>query len=194
MPELSEKQIPKMPDVPEKQPSDLHLPKSNPIQEKTRTVEPVEVKPPPVQVSQPSQDSPKDVQKDTSKDVPKDAPKDTPKTLVSLPSADRKTVQDIQWVNTSENAFEMIIAADGPITSYRHFYLFEDNILKLVIDIQGKWNIKHKTYPAESAMVHRVRTGAHPDYIRVVLDLKGNDRIPPVFAEETNGLRVSIRR
>ena len=62
---------------------------------------------------------------------------------------------------------------------------------RLVIDVIGPVQPHSSaTYPAKDTLLRRVRVGAHPDYLRFVLDLKGEKL--PVFTSEQQGSQVRV--
>ncbi len=59
---------------------------------------------------------------------------------------------------------------------------------RLVVDVNGPVQaMLSGTYPAEDALLARVRLGAHPRRLRLVLDLKG-PKIPPFVVEQRQSL------
>ena len=81
-----------------------------------------------------------------------------------------------------EAEFEMTVDAAGPVRAHKIFYLADPP--KLVVDLPGKWEREVSSPVAVSGeLVRRVRIGAHPDFVRLVLDLAvdgpvGHDAVP----------------
>ena len=84
--------------------------------------------------------------------------------------------------HSMEAEFEMTVDAAGPVRAHKIFYLADPP--KLVVDLPGKWEREVSSPVAVSGeLVRRVRIGAHPDFVRLVLDLAvdgpvGHDAVP----------------
>lgn len=113
------------------------------------------------------------------------------KTVPNRKTAPRRLTEIIPV--SSPDGFEALIKAGGTITEYRSFFLKSPP--KLVIDIQGVWELKTGAVTdVRDDLVKRIRVGEHPDFIRVVVDLKGDGPLEPAFTETSEGLRVSLHR
>jgi hypothetical protein len=105
-----------------------------------------------------------------------------------------KEIRELKKIETrsGKESFEMHILTDGPVRHHTFFPLTSPP--KLVVDLPGKW--KHRgaaLYKVQNDMVSRVRVGLHPEFIRVVMDLKVSPKLHPVFSESKEGLRVKIK-
>lgn len=93
-----------------------------------------------------------------------------------------------------ENGFRLTLLADGPIEKYKTMSL-EEPPPKFVIDLAGKWEYSGPyRVNVRSGMVRRIRVGRHPDFLRVVMDLKGSKVLIPVIEESADGLTMTIRK
>jgi len=93
-----------------------------------------------------------------------------------------------------ENGFRLTLLADGPIEKYKTMSL-EEPPPKFVIDLAGKWDYSGPySTNVRSEMVRRIRVGRHPDFIRIVMDLKGSKVLIPVIEESATGLSMTIKK
>lgn len=91
-----------------------------------------------------------------------------------------------------EEAFRVIIVADGPVNDYKLFFL--NKPLRMVIDIPGNWKNSGKSVlPLKDDMIRRIRVGEHPGYLRVVMDLFGKNPLSPTIEEFPKGLSFTMR-
>ncbi len=89
-------------------------------------------------------------------------------------------------------AFRMTVRADGPVSRYNAFTLASPP--RLVINLPGKWdNEGRATYPMDSDLVDRVRIGEHPDYLSIVLDLKGKSQASPTIEKTNDGFTLTLK-
>ncbi|MEZ4527167.1 MAG: AMIN domain-containing protein [Desulfobacterales bacterium] len=112
-------------------------------------------------------------------------------TAVSEPVSFRelKTVK----TESEKDFFRIEIVTDGPVRDYAFFHLKSPP--KLVVDLPGKW--KHRgdaLFKVRDSRVSRVRVGQHPDFIRVVLDLKIKSAVKPACSSTDQGLTVTLSR
>ena len=92
-----------------------------------------------------------------------------------------------------EEAFRVIIAADGPIAGYQLFFL--NNPLRMVIDLPGDWKNSGKSVlTVNDDMIRRIRVGEHPGDLRVVMDLFGKEPLSPTVEELPKGLSFTMRK
>lgn len=89
--------------------------------------------------------------------------------------------------------FRMTVRADGPVIRYNAFTL--ESPPRLVVNLPGKWeNQGRATYPMDSDLVDRVRVGEHPDYLSIVLDLKGKAPASPTIEKTDNGFSLTLKK
>jgi hypothetical protein len=92
-----------------------------------------------------------------------------------------RTLREIT-ARSLQKEFEMTVDAAGPVRKSQIFYLADPP--KLVVDLPGKWDREVSSPVTVSGeLVRRVRIGAHPDFVRLVLDLAvdgpvGHDAVP----------------
>ena len=97
-----------------------------------------------------------------------------PQPAISGPKPPKaKVVTDVAF-SSDEGSFEATISGDGSMSDYK--YLRLDNPARVVVDIFGVRKSKSlkDTLPVNNNEIREVRVGAHPDYVRVVIELKGN--------------------
>ena len=125
---------------------------------------------------------------------PEPAPVSEPETKTVSDTVSFRELKSVK-TESGKDAFEVHIMADGPVRHYKFFPLPSQSPPKLVVDLPGKW--KHRgdaIFRVKDSMVSQVRVGQHPDFIRVVLDLKISTPVLPAFSETDQGLRVTIRQ
>ncbi|GBC63999.1 hypothetical protein DENIS_4999 [Desulfonema ishimotonii] len=96
-------------------------------------------------------------------------------------------------VRVSDGEFRMLLIADGPVREYKTLYIKAPP--RFVVDLKGKWKYQGASaVSTDGDMVRQIRVGEHPDFIRVVMDLRMN--VPSVrsLEETTRGLLVEIER
>lgn len=91
----------------------------------------------------------------------------------TLPKA--KVVTDVSF-SSGDGSFEVVISGDGAVTNYKYFKL--DSPARAVVDIFGVRKAKSvkDTLLVNNDRVREIRVGAHSDYTRVVIELKGGFR------------------
>ncbi|MBW1801918.1 MAG: AMIN domain-containing protein [Deltaproteobacteria bacterium] len=78
-----------------------------------------------------------------------------------------------------------------PIRSYRSFFVSKPS--RFVIDIKGEWHFQGlPKLKMKNDHVGGMRFGVHPEKLRVVIDLKGQQRVSWVIKESSNGLVLTI--
>ncbi|WP_207680863.1 AMIN domain-containing protein [Desulfonema magnum] len=91
--------------------------------------------------------------------------------------------------------FSLLISADGPVQDYTSFFLTDETPPKFVADLAGKWKNPGKSvFKVESDITEAVRVGEHPDFLRVVMDLRLNEPLSPFFRELPEGLMITVKR
>lgn len=91
----------------------------------------------------------------------------------------------------SEGRFSSILLADSPILKYKYFFIGDPP--RFVIDIIGKWkNQGYSDLKVEHDKVKGIRVGEHPDKLRVVIDLKGQQLLFPTIKESSKGLILTV--
>ncbi len=107
-----------------------------------------------------------------------------------------KIISD-QWIlksieyQTSEDGFEVIINTNQTVGEYNSFFLH--NPPRLVIDLKGSWNNEgRQIYEINAYWVKKIRTGMHPDKLRIVIDLPDIEWPSHVLKKSTRGLSLMI--
>ena len=107
--------------------------------------------------------------------------------------SERKEYKTIKILisQASEGRFSSVFLADSPILKYKSFFIGEPP--RFVIDIIGKWkNQGYSDLKVEHDKVKGIRVGEHPDKLRVVIDLKGQQLISPTIKESSKRLILTL--
>lgn len=98
-------------------------------------------------------------------------------------------LQEIR-LTTEEETRVVVFQFSHPPDSIRSFSLSSPS--RIVIDVHGPvQNVPSRTYQAEDALLTHVRTGSHPQRLRLVLDLSGQTM--PLHSVEHQAARVLAR-
>lgn len=114
---------------------------------------------------------------------------------VKKPVAEKPRFFRLDAIRTARSGagLELILVAGEPIENYEIFPL--ESPPKLVIDLKGNWKPRmDKALSVDTPLISRIRLGEHPDYLRVVLDLKAGPAPVPEASAISEGLRVLLRR
>lgn len=119
--------------------------------------------------------------------APSEAPKDAE--LPPVPEGPR-TLRNIV-ARTASGVFEMAVDAGGPVDAPKIFSLGSPP--KLVVDLAGEWRREAKAVvPASGGPVLRIRTGLHPEYLRIVLDLAETGPLGHEVISSVDGFRLRV--
>ena len=98
-------------------------------------------------------------------------------------------------ITESQDAVNILLQTDKIIEKHKHFFITDQTPPKIVIDLPGKWKHKGNTrFQTKSDIISRVRVGNHPDFFRIVLDMKTKNRLFPSFKESPEGLLISVKK
>ncbi len=112
--------------------------------------------------------------------------------LGTLPAFAQSTALRLQEIRltTEGETRTVLFQFSHPPDSIRSFSLSAP--ARLVIDVHGPvQNVSSRTYPADDALLTHVRTGSHPQRLRLVLDLNG--KTVPVHSVEHRATEVLAR-
>lgn len=88
----------------------------------------------------------------------------------------------------------LVLMVDSPHLNSpgKSFYLKEPS--RLVVDLPGdSWEHLSETLPvSQSALIQRVRIGTHPDKLRIVMDLAGDNPLPTSPSIEGRSFRLAL--
>lgn len=120
-------------------------------------------------------------------------PTASPASAAPVVQPDKNMVHSIQDITFRETGgkLQMAILANGPITDYKSFTL--SGPPRLVIDLFGDWTkppfLEKK---AATGYISRIRLGQHDDKLRIVADLRTDQKLAPVFTPTGNGLTINL--
>ncbi len=108
------------------------------------------------------------------------------------PADSKRTIVSIE-TSTGPGGLRVKVLSDGPIDSYRTFYM--QSPPRLVIDLPGRWQRPgFHARRLDSPLAERIRMGYHPRKMRLVLDLPENEPTPEAVIRETSkGLVIELQ-
>lgn len=117
----------------------------------------------------------------------------------TVPEKDRKPEFENRFkgvkISESKGMVSILLKTDKIITKHKHFFITNPKPPRIVVDLPGKW--KHRgdtTFNAKGDIISRVRVGQHPDFFRIVLDMKTKKQIFPSYKESPEGLIISVKK
>lgn len=110
-------------------------------------------------------------------------------------AADLKDRGRLLDVITASDASELhlLLQTDAPPRTFQHFRLL--NPERLVIDIQGRWQTDLPgALPLGHDLARQLRIGSHEDMVRIVVELKDGNIVPPEVQVRADGLALVLKR
>ena len=145
------------------------------------------------------QNKDEETRRDNSNKKPADKDQKTSKAtednLKSEASKRKGTNLQLTGIDTdsAKDSLQIAIKANGPIGEYKYFFISDNGILKLIIDVEGSWNnLKNMTYNLEDEIVKCIRTADHSDKLRIVFDLKTTQKPNVLFSTESDKLLITL--
>lgn len=94
-------------------------------------------------------------------------------------------------VTHSNKSVRLVITTKAPVKEFSSFSLASPD--RFIVDIPGQWTYRGDTkVTVKNGILKNVRTGEHPDKLRVVLDLKKRPASPPQVNAISGGLQIVI--
>ncbi|MDM8517725.1 AMIN domain-containing protein [Desulfobacterales bacterium HSG16] len=104
----------------------------------------------------------------------------------------QRTLKTVQ-AGVSKEAFKLALTSDGPIETYRQFFL--EGPPRIVLNLAGKWDYPGETrMKVDSDVVKSIRIGEHDTFLSIVIDLKSKDNFPARIEKSLQGLGLYIKR
>jgi len=98
-------------------------------------------------------------------------------------------------ISESQGSVDILLKIDKMKEKHKYFFITNPAPPRIVIDLPGKWSHKGDTvFKTKSNIINQVRVGKHPDFFRIVLDMKTKKRLFPSFKDSPEGLLISVKK
>ena len=88
-----------------------------------------------------------------------------------------------------DNGAVLRIVTSKPVESFKYFSLKSPN--RVVVDLYGSWSRAAVPAPAPNPWISKIRTGVHPDKMRIVADI-GVETPGPVSARQNSLTEIVV--